>query len=345
MRTTERSTTAPPSTARYAEGLAAEFGRRVEINGSFQEDLESLEPTDALADDYDAFVQASADYNDNEDAVLDAAAAGDADEANALLSGDATTAYGEAADALGACGNESGDLTADVAEATDAAADAPQPSNTIDEAAQAYIDALKSGDCQAIADANHSQNYAEPAEDCSETAELEKDTEVLATVQFGPVGAAVVGTSDSNGYLQFMLDPVTGDLAYTSTIYAADNGLEPPNEGIDADETVAAAVDAIRADDPDALNATLSDDQPEGGTSFLQKGSTIETLGTDPEFADRIVADIKADAEAEPVLLGVDQVEAYYLLDTEETDYVLIARHDAGSETHYAFTAYWAISE
>ena len=232
-----------------------------------------------------------------------------------------------------------------MAEATDAAADAPQPSNTIDEAAQTYIDALKSGDCQAIADANHSQNYAEPAEDCSETAELEKDTEVLATVQFGPVGAAVVGTSDSTGYLQFMLDPVTGDLAYTSTIYASDNGLEPPNEGIDADETVAAAVDAIRADDPDALNATLSDDQPEGGTSFLQKGSTIETLGTDPEFADRIVADIKADAEAEPVLLGVDQVEAYYLLDTEATDYVLIARHDAGSETHYAFTAYWAISE
>ena len=108
---------------------------------------------------------------------------------------------------------------------------------------------------------------------------------------------------------------------------------------------MAAAVDAIRADDPDAFNATLSADQPEGGTSFLQKGSTIETLGTDPEYADRIVADIKADAEAEPVLLGVNQIEAYYLLDTEETDYILIARHDPGSETHYAFTAYWAISE
>ena len=47
-------------------------------------------------------------------------------------------------------------------------------------------------------------------------------------------GAAMVGTPDNAGYLSFILDPKTGGLKYTSTVYTGDSALQPANAGIDA---------------------------------------------------------------------------------------------------------------
>jgi hypothetical protein len=332
-----------------AEGLTAEFNRRVEINEAFQDDLESIEPTDALADEYQAFVDASAEINANEDKVLKAAKSGDVDTANEILNGpssDAVAAYGDAADELGACNGDDPPSQDRVSAASDEAGDAPQPSNSAEDAADEYLAALQSGDCKQLADAQHTQLYADELEDCSQVATDWKDSEVLASAQYGPAGAAELGSSESAGYTSFMLDKDRGDaLKYTGTIYASTNGLEEPNEGIDADETIDTALQAIRDDNVDLFDQTLPLDTVEGDGSFFQTGKTITELGNDPTYAKRIVEDIKSDTDAEPQPLGVNQVDAYYLLDTEKTDYILVARHEPGSETHYAFTAYWALSD
>jgi hypothetical protein len=329
-----------------ADGLAAEFSRRVEINTAYQSAMESIEPTDGLADTYQQYLDAGAQLNANEEKVLAAAEDGDAEEANRILNEDNAKPiedYDAAIDELGACASPEPDQEKAAAPA-DGAEGAPQPDNTIEDAAAEYLDAFKSGDCQRIADVQHSQNYAEVLDDCSDIAAGSKDSEILATAQYGPVGAAMVGTPESAGYAMFELDPKTGGLQYTGTVYTDANGLEPPNDGIDADETIQATIDAIRNDDVAAFNDALTIDT-EGPGTFEQKGDTIKSLGSDPVYADRVVADIKSDTEAEPELLGVDQTQAYYLLDTDKTDYILIARHEPGSETDYAFVAYWAITK
>lgn len=331
-----------------AKGLEAEFGRRVPINEAYQTSMESIEPTETLADEYQDYLDAGRQLNENEREVLAAAEKGDVEEANRILGEDnmeAVEKYDAATEALGACDSTQPPDPENVAEAADAAADAPQPANTIDEAAEDYLAAFQSGDCKRIQEAQHSQMYAELLDDCSDLTASYEGNEVLATAQYGPVGAAMVGTEESSGYASFVLDPVTDELEYAGTIYTEPNGLEPPNEGIDAEDTVNTVLEAIRSDDVDALNETLPIDVIEGEGSFHQTGESITELGNDPEYAKRIVEDIKSDTEAQPELLGVNQVDAYYLLDTESTDYILVARHEPGSETDYAFAAYWAISE
>ena len=318
----------------------------MDLDGSFQTAIESIEPTEALAKQWQAFVDASAALNGTEAEALKAAKSGDVDEANAILADTSTyEAYSDAGEDLGACGTDFDVSEYGVTLATEAAGDAPQPENTAEDAANRYLDALMDGDCKAIADANHSQNYAEVAEDCSETAKSFKGSEMLASADYGPVGGAMIGPADNPFYSSYILDPETGDLEYTSTVYVSPNGLAPANEGIDADESVTAALDALRADDVEAFNETLPLDTVEGGGSFLQTGKSITSLGSDPVYQKKFVADVKSDAEAEPVRLGANQTLAYYLLDTEARDYVLTALHDAGSVTHYSFNSYWAIEE
>ncbi|MFN8111833.1 MAG: hypothetical protein U0R51_01405 [Solirubrobacterales bacterium] len=331
----------------YAPGLVQEYERRVPINEAFQADLESLEPTDGVSDAWNRLVADGAKINAGDEKILAAAKTGDIDKAYEQINDpdllDVYDDYNAAAEEAGACEPTPGFESQPIAEAAAGAADAPQPSNDVEAAANDWLEALQSGDCERIADANHTQNYAEPAEDCSDLKESEKKSEVLATAQYGPVGAAFIGTDESNAYVTFVLDPKTGELETTSTIYESDTGLMPAPEGIDADENVADAVAAIRDNDPKAFNATLSADQAEEG-SFVRDGP-FDTISTDPLYGKRFVSDIRDSPDAEPVLLGADNTQAYYTLATEGGDYMLIARHDPGSETDYKFTAYWGLED
>ena len=331
----------------YAPGLAQEYERRVPINEAFQADLESLEPTDGVSDPWNRLVEAGTKINASDEKILAAAEDGDTDGAYELINDpdilDVYDDYNAAAEEAGACEPTPGFESQPIAEPTDAAADAPQPSNDVEAVAADWLAALQSGDCEQIADANHTQNYAEPAEDCSDLAKSEKKSEVLATAQYGAAGAAYIGTDEANAYITFVLDPKTDELETTSTIYESDTGLMPAPDGNDADAMVADAVAAIRDNDPDAFNETLSADQPEEG-SFVQDGP-FETISTDPIYGKRFVADIRDSPDAEPVLIGADNTQAYYTLATEGGDYMLIARHDPGEETAYKFTAYWGLED
>ncbi len=143
-----------------------------------------------------------------------------------------------------------------------------------------------------------------------------------------------------------MLDSeADGELKHTSGVYADDNGLDPPNEGIDADATAQAFLDSIRADDTDAFNDTITvETLPASEGGFLQDGGSIKQIGSDPDYGKAIVEDIRADESATAELLGVNQFQAEYLVDTDgANDYVLMLTHQPGSETAYRVSAYWAL--
>ena len=345
-----------PIYASFPAGLSKEFEARVALDEAVQEDLESIEPTEGLAEEWQAYVDASAEILANDERIVELAEADQEAEVNEFLSGEATATIEEfsaAAEELGACEEEfpsNDELAAEVASATEAAADAPQSDVTIEAIASEYLMALQNGDCEVLFRATHSQNYLEgPEKDCSASASQYEGYELAATASYGPAAAAVFANGEGEStYNEFILDPKTGGYAYTGTLYAADGGLQPANEGIDSDQVAADAVTAIRDNDPDGLSALLKtdvpSDQPTDEGAF-EKTKPFDSLGSDPVYEERIVADIRADSGAEPVLLGADQAQAYYLLDTEATDYVLVNRHEPGSETEYRFSGYWAISE
>ena len=192
--------------------------------------------------------------------------------------------------------------------ATDAAGDAPQPSNTIEEAADEWLAALQSGDCKEIVDATHAQNYpteetvADPATgDCKGAKTNSAETEIAGSAQFGPVGMVAYKYAPGQySYDEFIADRDSNDqFKHTTTIYAGPNGLDPAPDGNNADAKIEAFVDAIRANDADALNDSLTVETPPPGEGGFAQTGPFKSIGTDPEYAKQVVSDIRADAEAD----------------------------------------------
>ena len=146
-----------------AEGLAAEFTTLVANENEDLAKTESIEAPDALADGWADYNDANAKLIASHEKVLDAAASGDVAAANDLLFTDATKAGDDVAAANDELGLECSDpdrpiSDAEPAAATAAAAAAPQPTNTIDEAAEEFLAALQSGDCKEIVAVSNSQS-------------------------------------------------------------------------------------------------------------------------------------------------------------------------------------------
>ena len=350
-----------PVLANWPAGLVLELERLIADTRTLEEKYAELEPPESLAAAYEDYLAAGEERLVALEKALKFAEDDDLDGAFSVFDGELAK-IGEERDALAEelgfeCVLQSElDLVDedDIAEPTDVAAEAPQPSNTIEEAYDDYFAALESGDCKQIVEVIHTQTFFDPKA-CDPAVNdpfLEDQTGLLATQQYGPVGVAVVGFGDDlvPTYNVFVLDPDQEDrLLYTSGFPVSGGGLAPPNEGIDADETVEAAVQAIRDNDPEALNETLSADVPPGEdeptpNSFVKDGPFDVLAESDPIYGERIVTDIRADEDAAPELLGVDQTSAYYLLDTDGSDYLLIADHQPGSDTDYQFSAYWGLT-
>lgn len=342
-----------------AEGLAAEMDRLVELERQDEEQLASIQAPDESEAAWSDYQDASSELLASHEKVLKAAESGDVDGANAILFGEATDALDALTEANEAGGFECVDpetpvSDAEPAEATDAAEGAPQPTNTIEEASDAFLAALQSGDCEQIAAESHSQaelsaeDFADPKTgDCSFQEKTFAEAEIAGTAQFGPVGIAVIQTEPGvYAYEQWVLDSeADGELKHTSGVYADYNGLAAPNEGIDADATAQAFLDAVRADDTDAFNDTITvETLPASEGGFLQDGNSIKQIGSDPNYGQAIVEDIRADDSATAELLGVNQFQAEFLVDTDgANDYILMLTHQPGSETAYRVSAYWAL--
>ena len=341
-----------------ADGLADEFETTVRLDQEDLANVESFEAPDDLADEWDGYLEANTNLVAAHEDVLAAAEQGDLDKANGVLFGPATDAIDavtKASEDLGIeCFQEEVDLSeADPATASDAAADAPQPSNSIEEAGDEWLAALQSGDCKEIVAATHAQNYptvesvADPTTgDCKGAKTNSAESEVVGSTQFGPVGMVAYRYAPGQyQYDEFIIDRDNDDeLKHTTTIYAGPTGLDPAPEGNDADAKVEAFVNAIRDNDADALNQSLTvETLPPGEESSFAQDGPFDALGNDPTYAKQIVSDIREDAEAEPVPLGANQIWSTYLLDTTGEDYVLLATHQPGSEDEYGANAYWVL--
>jgi len=278
-----------PVLASWPAGLALELERRISDGQTLDEKYAELEPPESLESAYQDYLATSEGRLAGLEKALRLAEDDDLEGANAVFNGELAKVGEErdaAAEELGfECALRSQLQLVDednVAEPTDAAAEAPQPSNTIEEAFDEYIAAVESRDCKQIAEVTHTQNFFDPntCDPAANDASLEAQTGLLVTQQYGPVGVAVLGYGEAltPSYIVFVLDPDQDDkLLYTSTLPVTGGGLAPTNEGIDADETVEAAVEAIRDNDPEALNETLPADVPPGEdeptpTSFVKDG-------------------------------------------------------------------------
>lgn len=342
-----------------APGLEKEFTTLLELEEQDVAKTESIEAPEELADEWADYNKASAELTATHEDVLAAAKAGDVEKANQILGGESSTLIEELSAASEAVGVECVDLEKPLSDeepaaATEVAAAAPQPSNTIEEIADEWLAAFQTGDCDTIIEVVHTQArvdakaIADPATgDCQPRADAFAEAEIVRTVQWGPVGYAAVQMAPGQfAYEVFVIDPdQDNELRHVGEIAAGDNGLDAPNEGIDADETVAAFLEAVRADDPEAVNETLSVEAIPGQEgSFYQEGESVTTFGGDPEYSEQIITDIKADEAATPELIGANQLEAVYLLETEsENDYLLVLGHEPGSVTEYRVRAFWAL--
>lgn len=338
-------------------GLVAEYETRVRLDGEDVAKTTSIKAPDEVADDWATYTDADQALLASDKAVLDAAKADDAEKANELMAGDAATAINDlidTSDKLGlSCFDTDAPLSAaEPGGATGAAADAPQPANTIEEAADEWLAATQSGDCKQIVAATHTQNYpsvdaiADPATgDCSVYATNSKSTEVADTAQFGPVGMAAFKYGPGQySYEEFVLDPDNGDkLTHTGSIYGNTVGLDPAPESNNADEQIDAFVQAIRDNDPKALNPTITVESPGPGEGGFPQDGPFNELGSDPVYAKTIVSDIRADDAAAPQLMGQNQIWSTYMLEANGHDYVLFATHQPGSVDDYGVNAYWAL--
>ncbi len=322
-------------------GLAAEFENTTEIVAERQRGLEELEPKASVKADYERFLGAAAAVVAADRAVAEAAAADDqvgVDRAFGDL-GRATARRDKAARDLGmkVCGGLPEPKVEETGTGPGEDVSFAEPRNTVEEALGDYLAATESRDCGAINDAEHSDNGTFSARVCGSVADGYAGAKVLATEQYGPAGAAEIVANAQPFTLHFVED-TDGVLRRGGDIVVDDGGLRPANEGIDADQVAADTVAAIRAGDAEAFNETLSvDDQ-----SFEVEGGGFDAVGTG-KTGDDLVEAIRRDEGAEPEPLGANQAYAFYLLDTEGKDFVLILVHEPGSRTAYRFRGFFPI--
>lgn len=322
-------------------GLAAEFENTSEIVAARQRGLEELEPAAAVEDPYRRFLEGGAGVLAADRAVAEAAAADDeagVDAAFADLSRAADT-RDRAAARLGmdVCGGLPEPKVEETGTGPPGDASFAEPSNTVDEALEDYLAAAKRRDCRGINEAEHSDNGRVGPKECASLADAYAGAKVLLTEQYGPAGAAELKAPGQPFTLYFVED-TDGVLRRGGDIIVDDGGLRPANDGIDADDVAADTVEAIREEDTASFNETLSvDDQ-----SFEVEDGGFDSIGNGAGGADLVEA-IRDDEGAAPEPLGVNQAYAFYLLDTEGKDFVLLLVHEPGSRTAYRFRGFFPI--
>lgn len=332
-------------------GLAAEFETIAEQSAALNAKLAELTPPDEASADYEAYLAVLDERDENNAAIAEGAAAEDQQAVDAAFAED-DQLFEERAGLLEALGTEVCGLGPPVtAEPTGTGPaedlEFPEPSNTIEEAAQEWLDADRSGDCEEALALGHSQGGYTP-EICADDVPFYEAAELVGTEQYGPVGVATYDAGEDffpfDNY--FVVDAeADGALRNAGLLPNLEGGIKPAGEGNEADENAQAVVDAIRADDPDAFNELLLVDVAPDFPGFQVEGDSFDTFGTDEVYGPLLVADIRADEEASPEPLGINRSYASYLLNANENDYVLTLTLEPGSATDYAFSSYWGLFE
>jgi hypothetical protein len=293
----------------------------------------------ASSEDWDAYLEASRAY------IASARKLAEADSQAALEAAgseraEALAASYPPADAIGlkVC-TFTPEPTVKPTEMTDAADfDLPQPDNTVDQAAGAFLAAVQSGDCARVNAQANSDNGELDEGNCEFLFGQYAGTELVGTESYGPVAVAeFYNPSDGrNGTVRFIIDS-DRKLKYAGEGSVLGGGINPPGEGFDSQESMDSSLAAIRDEDGEAFLA-------------LQGPDSVITEAPDPfdgvgsEAGGEVVArDIRDNPEVGAVMLTANQLNGFFVFDAGERTYLLENTHSPGSENDYRNFGYWLL--
>ncbi len=305
------------------------------------EGLGAINADDEAREQLDAYIAASKKVIAGDKAVIEAAAADDTEAVNKAFEEQTKAFDGRDAVAEEIGTEVCGQVIVNDPEpsGTEPPADLEyaEPKNTVEEAADEFVAAMESGNCQRINSIRHSDAGTVDKATCNQIAENFTEGTVKGTESYGPVGQAEI---DAGGvrYPTFFVEDTDGVLRYGGDAINDNGGLRPAPEGNDAQETIDAAFAAIRDNDGAAFNATLPD---ESSGFWLEDEGKFETF-SEGGYNEAFVKDVR-DTDGEPVQLGLNSTFGFYYYEGSENDWVITAIHIPGTGAHYRFSGYWPV--
>lgn len=325
-------------------GVEAEMTGTADIAEGQLEKLEALEVEADLQEDWDTYLAAVTEAVEVDKQIVADAKADDTDAVNAgfeKLTGPVYEKRQKAAEGLGlkVCSNP--DIPIETEQTGTGPADDvsySEPKNTIEEAADAWVAAIKSGDCKKINALIHTDAGTFDEATCKATSTNLAEADVAGTEQYGPVGIAEIVAADTQ-YPTMFVEDLDGDLKYAVSVVHDGGGLRPAPEDNDADETADSAIAALAAGDAEAFNAEIF--EPEGEGSFKVTEDDFTSIGSG-EFGKSFVSDVrKGDPKPQP--LGINATWAFYLVEGTEYDWVVNLVHNPGAGGQYEFAGFFPV--
>lgn len=218
-----------------------------------------------------------------------------------------------------------------------------EPTNTLEQAAEDFLAAVESKKCSRINAQAHSDNRPIVAQGCKQIADAFGGARIVLSEQHGPAGAVEIRNERSNSTLLFVQD-TDGALRQAGDMDTPYGGLRPANEDNDAEQSADDWVRAVRENDPE-LYADASEVDIDPSTDFANPTGPFNFIGPADGTGRDLVADIRADEEAAPVLLGINQAVAFFLLDADDGNWVLVFDHEQGSPTAYGWAGFFPVAD
>lgn len=212
-----------------------------------------------------------------------------------------------------------------------------EPKNTIEEAADGYVAAIKAGDCAKINENRHSDAGEMDDATCKQVSGGFQNATVQGTESYGPVGQAEVVAAGTN-YPTFFVEDQDHVLRYGGDAVNDNGGLRPAPEGNDSQDTVDAAFAAIRDNDGAAFNQTLPD---ESSGFWLKDDGEFDSF-SDSKYNKPFVKDVR-EGDGDPVQLGLNSTFGFYYYEGTDNDWVVTTVHIPGLGGHYRFSGYWPV--
>ena len=325
-----------------AAGIAAQWGGMVPVLQEIQDLQSGLEADAPVAETWDEYLKTS------EEVIASASALGEVTTEGAEFN-KASTDLSNALNATYVPADELGlkdcthtpDPTVEKTEMENPTSiDLPEPANTADQAAATFIAAVNTKDCAKINAAINSDYGEINASSCEYMVNLYSGpkVKVVGSQSFGPI--AFVEFSDPGearyGTVNFVMDS-DSKLKFAGEQTILGGGIHPPSEGFDAQESMDAALDAIRDEDGEAFMAVQGPD-----SSVTEAPDPFTGVGSGPG-GEIVAKDIRDNPDVEAVMIGANQTGAAFIFDTGEHVYVLQNGHNPGSETSYGNFGYWLL--
>ena len=321
------------------EGIAAQWTGTVPVFEEVQDLQSGLEADPSVAKTWDEYLKTSQAYINSAAKLSEVTDEAELTAATAEWNKTLPATYGPS-DELGleVCTHLQFPKVEETKMENPASFDLPEPTNTVEEAAATFIKVVESEDCAKINAAIHSDYGEVAAENCQYLVDAYSGTKPIGTQSFGPIAFAELNskTEAKNGTVQFVIDQ-DGALKYAGESVIPGGGINPPSEGFDSQESMDAALAAIRDEDGEAFLAIQGPD-----SANTEVADPFTAIGTGP--GGKIVAtDIRDNPDVEAVMIGANQTSGAFIFDTGEDVYVLQNGHSPGSETSYGNFGYWLL--